>query len=304
MPSRVLPKELESIVERHEKNPIISIKDVPFACENIFNAGAIKFNGKYTLLVRVQNTQGKSHLALATSDNGIDFTIPKSYVFSPSHLEPCERFGVEDPRITQIGKKLYFPYTANSDQGPAVGLAVTTNFKDIKRLGIILTPSDKDAVLLPEKINDEYVLYHRPSSSKSIWIGYSRDMIYWGRHKPVMGPEPGSWDSDKVGCGAVPIKTNEGWLHIYHGISGDMYRLGVALFDLQHPSRLIRRSKSYILAPQKDYEMQGSVNNVVFTCGAIVEDNREVKIYYGAADRCICLATTSLDRLVKFALEN
>jgi predicted GH43/DUF377 family glycosyl hydrolase len=301
MPSKVLPKELEGIVERHERNPIISIKDVPFACENIYNAGAIKLNGKYALLVRVEDTQRKSHLALATSDNGVDFTVPKSYVFSPSHLEPCERYGVEDPRITRIGKKLYFPYTANSSQGPAVGLAVTTNFKEIKRLGIILTPADKDAVLLPEKIDDEYVLYHRPSSNRSIWICYSKDLIYWGRNKPVMAPASGSWDSEKVGCGAVPIKTESGWLHIYHGISGNVYRLGVALFDLEHPSKLIRRSKSCILAPQKDYERQGGVNNVVFTCGAIVEDNRDVKLYYGAADTCICLANTTLDKLVEFA---
>ena len=303
MPAKVLPKELENIVERHEKNPIISIKDVPFACENIYNAGAIKLNGKYALLVRVEDTQRKSHFALATSDNGVDFTIPKSYVFSPSHLEPCERHGVEDPRITRIGKKLYFPYTANSSQGPAVGLAVTTNFKEIKRLGIILSPADKDAVLLPEKIDDEYVLYHRPSSSSSIWICYSKDLTYWGRNKPVMKPAPGSWDSEKVGAGAVPIKTEDGWLHIYHGISGNVYRLGVALFDLKHPSRLIRRSKNFILAPQRDYERKGGVNNVVFTCGAIVEDNKEVKLYYGAADTCICLATTTLEKLIKFAKE-
>jgi beta-1,4-mannooligosaccharide/beta-1,4-mannosyl-N-acetylglucosamine phosphorylase len=303
MPRKVLPKELENIVERHEKNPIISIKDVPFACEFIFNAGAIKLDGKYVLLVRVEDTQGTSNLTLASSDNGVDFTVPKSYAFSPSQKEPCEKFGVEDPRITRIGKKLYFPYTAHSSQGPAVGLAVTTNFKDIKRLGIILAPADKDAVLLPEKIKDEYVLYHRPSASKSIWISYSKDLVYWGRNKCVMEPEPGSWDSEKVGEGAVPIKTEDGWLHIYHGISGGIYRLGVALFDLEHPSRLIRRSKSYILAPQRDYERQGGVNNVVFTCGAIVEDNKDVKLYYGAADTCICLATTTLEKLVKFAKE-
>ncbi len=300
MPSKVLPKELESIVERHEKNPIISKKDVPFACAYIFNAGAIKLNGKYALLVRVEDTKRKSHFTLASSDNGIDFTIPKSYVFSPSHKEPCERYGVEDPRITKIGNKLYFPYTAHSSQGPAVGLAVTTNFKKIDRLGIILSPADKDAVLLPEKVDDEYVLYHRPSSSKSMWICYSKDLTYWGRNKCVMKPVAGSWDSEKVGAGAVPIKTEEGWLHIYHGISGNVYRLGLAMFDLKHPSKLIRRSENYILAPEKDYERVGGVNNVVFTCGAIVENNKDVKIYYGAADTCICLATTTLDKLVDF----
>lgn len=298
-----MPKSLENTLVRHEKNPIISKKDVPFPCSFVFNAGAIKYKGKYTLLLRVQDLHLTSHLALATSENGVDFKVSPQYAFSPSHLEPNSEFGVEDPRITRIGKEFYIPYTAFSDQGPAVGLAKTTNFKRFKRLGIILPPDDKDAVLLPEKIKDKYFLYHRPSTTKSIYIAYSKDLVHWGDHKLVLKPKPGSWDSEKVGAGAVPMKTDKGWLHIYHGVSGRSYRLGVALFDLKDPSILIRRSENYILAPEMDYEISGGVSNVVFTCAAIPEDDGEVKVYYGAADSHICLATGKLSDLIKMAEE-
>jgi beta-1,4-mannooligosaccharide/beta-1,4-mannosyl-N-acetylglucosamine phosphorylase len=301
MPKKVMHKGLENYLVRYEKNPIISRKDVPFPCSFVFNAGAIKYQNKYTLLLRVQDLHLTSHFALATSDNGIDFNISPTYAFSPSHMEPCDEYGVEDPRITRIGNDFYVAYTAFSDQGPAVGLAKTTNFKKFKRLGIILPPDDKDAVLLPEKVKDEYVLYHRPSSSKSIWVCYSNDLIHWGKHKSVLRPKAGSWDSEKVGAGAVPIKTDKGWLHIYHGVSGKAYRLGAALFDLKDPSKLIRRSENYILAPERGYEMTGGVNNVVFTCGAIEEDDGEVKVYYGAADSHICLATARIEKLVEMA---
>lgn len=296
----IFPKKLESVVVRHEKNPIIQKKDVPFASSYIFNAGAIKHRDRYLLLLRVQDLQMRSHLALATSQNGIDFIMPSGYSFSPS-FSSCDNKGVEDPRITQIDNKFYIAYTAYSDHGASVGLAETENFKEFKGLGIILPPENKDAVLLPEKRHGKYLLYHRPTRSRSMWTCSSFDLIHWGEHKPVLRPDSRSWDSDKVGAGAVPIKTKKGWLHIYHGISGDVYRLGVALFDLENPSKLIRRSKNYVLSPEKDYEMIGGVPNVVFTCGAIREDNDEVKIYYGAADTSICLATAKLSDLVEIA---
>ena len=301
MPEEVFPKELENIVTRHNRNPIISIEDVPFACSYIFNAGAIKHENKYYLLLRIQDRQMRSHLTLATSNDGIDFEIEDNYIFSPSREDPLDDKGVEDPRITKFGDEYYVTYTAYSSYGASVGLAETKDFKNFKRLGIIFSPEDKDVVLLPEKIDGKYFLYHRPTTSNSMFIARSPDLEHWGEHKPVLKPASLSWDADKVGAGAVPIKTEKGWLHIYHGTSGGVYRLGVALFDLKDPSKLIRRSQNYILAPEEDYEMMGGVPNVVFTCGAILEEDGEVKIYYGAADTSICLATAKLDDLIKMA---
>lgn len=303
MSEKTFPKELEKIVKRYDKNPIISRKDVPFACSYIFNTGAVK-SDKYYLLLRIQDLRLRSHLALATSNDGINFNMPNNYIFSSSPNEPLDNKGVEDPRITKINGKYYVTYTAYSNSGASVGLAETDNFKKFKRLGIILPPENKDAVLLPEKINNEYILYHRPSRTKSIWACSSPDLMHWGKHKEVLKPDLHSWDNEKVGAGAVPIKTEKGWLHIYHGTSRGVYRLGVALFDLENPLKLIRRSKNYILAPEKDYEMVGGVPNVVFTCGAIAEDNGEVKIYYGAADTSICLATAKLKDLIEMAEHN
>ncbi len=302
MPEKTLPKDLEMLVSRYDHNPIISRENVPFGCASVFNPGAIKFKNKYCLLLRIQDRKLTSHFVLATSDNGIVFEMSKGYAFSPKEGAGDHR-GVEDPRITQIGDDYYLTYTAYSRHGASVGLAQTKDFKEFKRLGLIFPPENKDAVLLPEKVDEKYFIYHRPSSSMSMWAAKSPDLVHWGENVAVLDPDIYAWDAEKVGAGAVPIKTEKGWLQIYHGVAGKNYRLGVALFDLNDPSKLIRRSKNYILAPEKDYERTGEVNNVVFTCGAILEDNGEVKIYYGGADTCVCLATAKLSDLIAFAEE-
>jgi len=295
--------EIKNKIIRNKKNPILSRKDFPSNYLYILNPGAIKYNDTYYLLLRIADSQKISHFALATSKDGINFEVAKSPVLSPEI--PEESKGIEDPRITKINNKFYITYTAYSEKGAAVGLLETTDFKNFKRLGIIFPPDNKDVVILPEKINGKYFAYHRPMSEMgkpfSIWTSTSPDLIHWGEHKPVLSPELNSWNSDRIGAGAVPIKTSEGWLHIYHGVSNNVYRLGVALFDLKDPSKLVRKSENYILAPEKDYEKNGWISNVVFTCGAIVEDNGEVKIYYGAADSSVCLATLQISDLIEFA---
>jgi predicted GH43/DUF377 family glycosyl hydrolase len=297
--------DLNKYIKRHFKNPIIKKENIPYECLHVLNPGAIKYNNKYYLLLRIVDMKNISHLGLAFSEDGINFEISKKIVLSPESLE--EGKGIEDPRITKIEDKFYITYTAYSEKGAAVGLLETTDFKDFKRLGIILPPDNKDVVILPEKINGKYFAYHRPMSyigkSFSIWTSTSPDLIHWGEHKPVLSSVNNSWDSDRVGAGAVPIKTEKGWLHIYHGVSQNVYRLGLALFDLKDPSKLIRRSENYILAPEKDYEKVGWISNVVFTCGAILEDNNEVKIYYGGADDSISLVTAKLKDLL-YLVEN
>lgn len=302
----------KDIVKRFKKNPIIDREDIPFPCNTVFNAGAVKYKGEYLLLLRVETLEGWSCLVLARSSNGYDFEVEKEPVMSPAEEEPFatyEKRGVEDPRITFFeNNKYYIFYTAYSKYAPRIALAETTDFKKFKRLGLVSEPGNKDAVLFPRKIDGLFVRFDRPSSggTADMWISYSPDLIYWGKSKVAMEIRPGFWDSDKIGAGTPPIETKQGWLEIYHGVkgtgAGKIYRLGCALFDLKDPSRLIGRSQIPIISPAEIYERTGDVPNVIFTCGAIVEDNEEVKIYYGAADTCICVATCQLQDLIESCL--
>ncbi|MFH1592434.1 MAG: glycoside hydrolase family 130 protein [Candidatus Woesearchaeota archaeon] len=295
--------DLEQMIKRHEKNPIITASNMPFPCNSVFNAGAIRHNGKHILLLRVQDLTTVSHFVVAKSNDGIKFQIRNEYAVSPDkgHNEK----GVEDARITEIAGTYYIPHTAYSPQGPGVSLAVTQDFQTFKRKGLILYPDTKNAVLHPEIVNEEFLLYHRPMENRNIWVAFSKDLKYWrSGQEPILHHGQG-WNEIKIGPGAVPIRTEEGWLHILHGVQGPtIYRLGVALFDLKDPTKLIRVSKTPILSPRKDYERIGDVPNVVFTCGAIPESDGTVKIYYGGADTCICLATAKIEELVDIALNH
>ena len=268
------------IVERYKQNPIITLIDIPFPCNTVFNAAATIYNGKYILLLRVENLSGQSIFVLAKSDDGVHFTISKKPVMTPSDKEPFktyEKSGIEDPRITKIDDTYYIVYTAFSEHNPRIALAETKDFAKFNRIGLISQPENKDAVLFPEKINDYYVRLDRPvaGGKANMWISYSKDMVYWGTSKVVMETRPGHWDGNRLGAGAVPFRTKEGWLEIYHGVkntaSGKIYRLGCALFDLKDPSKLLGRSSAPILSPFEPYERVGDVPNVVFTCGVIVD---------------------------------
>jgi predicted GH43/DUF377 family glycosyl hydrolase len=163
-------------------------------------------------------------------------------------------------------------------------------------------------VLFPERVDGHFVRLDRPIGNEvgCIWVSYSKDLLSWGDSDVVVAPRPGHWDSYRVGASAVPIRTDAGWLEIYHGTKmtsgGPIYRAGVALLDLENPSRVIGRSAVPVLAPRMDYERIGDVNNVVFVSGAVVEPDGEVKVYYGAADTSICMATISLDELIEVGL--
>ena len=297
----------QDIIKRFRGNPVITVDDIPFTCNTVFNAGAVKYQDQYLLLLRVETLEGKSCFVLARSVDGYNFEVEKEPVMVPSSEEPFsiyEKRGVEDPRITLFEDKYYIFYTAYSKYGPRIALAETTDFKNFKRIALVSQPGNKDAVLFPRKINDLFVRFDRPSTglSSHIWISYSPDLIYWGNSKVAMEARPGFWDSDKIGAGAPPIETEKGWLEIYHGVKGSIgnkvYRLGCALFDLDDPSKLIGRAEIPIISPREIYERTGDVPNVIFTCGVILEDNDEIKLYYGAADTCICMGTCQLQDLI------
>jgi len=242
-----------------------------------------------------------SHFRIARSTDGRHFSIDDEPAMVPENLN--EEYGIEDPRITKIGDEYYINYTAVSRNGIATALSVTRDFRKFDRKGIIFVPENRDITIFPEKVNGQYVCYHRPAprslGSADIWFASSPDLIHWGNHHYVCGARKGMWDEYKIGGGAVPIKTDRGWLEIYHGANHDQrYCLGVLLADLQHPEKVIARSAEPLLAPETDYEQAGFFGQVIFTCGTVTETDGRVIIYYGAADECTCGAETSVDEML------
>ncbi len=296
--------------KRYWKNPIITRDDIPYPCNTVFNAAACKFEGKYLLLLRVEDLSGHSHLTLARSDDGYNFRVDEKPWITPSHdpeFEPFEMYGIEDPRITYMEeeKTYYITYTAYGIYGPRVGIGRTKDFVNFERIAIIGPPDNKDAVLFPEKIEGQYVLLDRPGgisgARAAIWINYSYDLIYWKKHGVILAPEPG-WAPLKLGMCIPPIKTEKGWLCIYHGVKGEgagrIYRIGAMLLDLEKPEKVLGYTPHFIFGPEEEYERMGDIPNVVFPCGAIVEDDGTLKMYYGAADTCIALAEASIEEII------
>ena len=223
---------------------------------------------------------------------------------------PEELWGIEDPRITYIPelRKYAVVYTAFSRDGPGVSLALTEDFHSFERYGVIMSPEDKDAALLPRRIGGQWVLIHRPVSAPRahMWISFSPDLRHWGNHKLMLEARRGAWwDANKIGLSPPPIETPQGWLVIYHGVrqtaAGAIYRLGLALFDLQAPEHCIKRGDEWIFGPQEVYEQRGDVDNVVFPCGyTIASDGDTMHLYYGAADTSIAMATGSLGAILEW----
>lgn len=296
------------VVERWHKNPILTLDNVPFPCNTVFNAGATKFGDEYILLMRIEDLAGRSVFALARSEDGYHFSVDPEPAMEPSTQEPFrsyERRGIEDPRITYMEGEYYIMYTAYSRYGARLALAKTKDFKNYERIGLISQPENKDGALFPRKINGRYVRLDRPygGGTGNIWLSYSDDLLHWGDSEVVMTTRGGFWDSDRIGACAPPIETPEGWLEIYHGVkntaSGPLYRMGAVLLDLENPARVLARSAVPILMPREYYERVGDIGNVVFSCGAILEDGGRLRIYYGAADTCICLGFADIDALIE-----
>lgn len=304
------------LFKRHKLNPILTSADWTYPINSVFNPGATFLqDGTTLLLCRVESRSGQSHLCAARSKNGIDsWIIDKEPTMLPDPENfPEEIWGIEDPRVTFIPElsKYAIVYTAYTRDGPGVALAFTEDFKDFERYGIIMSPEDKDATLLPHRIGDHWALIHRPVSSPRahIWISYSPDLRHWGSHKLIMEARRGGWwDANKIGISSPLIETSQGWLMIYHGVkqnaAGCIYRLGLALFDLEKPELCLKRSNEWVFGPQEPYEEEGDVNKVVFPCGyTIAPDDDTINLYYGAADMSIALATGSINECLK-TLEN
>jgi len=318
-------------LKRYQNNPIL--KPNPknqWESKAVFNPGVAYKNSKVYLLYRAVGEYKNyiNRLGLAVSQDGFHFKrVSPQPIFKPE--ADYEKWGCEDPTINLVEKEIYITYVAldrpafDPKKIVQTALAKTTDFRNFQRMGII-TPKlsdNRDVVLFPERIRGKYIMLHRPKRwtgkkyktlLPSIWISYSKNLLNWSDHQLLYQPTE-TWESIKIGAGAPPIKTSLGWLLIYHGVGPDMnpslirfdkeiqtriYRAGALLLDLNNPAKIIGRSKKPILEPEKDYEINGDVPNVVFPTGNFVK-NGQLFVYYGAADKTCCLATISLNKLIK-----
>lgn len=304
----------EPLVERYTGNPILTPADIPYPVETVHNAGMAKYNGKYMMLFRSHRANGRSILGLAESDDGFRFVARREPFMIPGTggvFAEYEAFGVEDARICQIDEDFLITYSAYSRHGVRIGLAKTRDFKSVERVALITQADLRNVVLFPARFGGRYARLDRPHSEVSpwsIWVSYSPDLVHWGDSRVMMKPVQYHWDEMKIGPGATPIRTPRGWLHIYHGVfptmDGSVYRLGVALHDLSDPGNVIGVCDRWILQPEDLWEVTGYVHNVVFTCGAIPEDDGTVKIYWGGADKVMCVGTAVIEELVDLCIDD
>jgi len=284
------------VVEQGESGPVVAIKAVRKDSPDLDDSDPrmIIYKGEPFLTTL-------SHLRLARSSDGRNFTVDEAPTMLP--ISAIEAFGLEDPRITPIDGRYYISHTAVSPAGIATALAWTDDFKSFERHGLIFAPEDRDVAIFPEKIDGEYVAFHRPYpkhiGTPAMWLARSKDLLHWGGHQKLVDVRPDCWDCVRVGAGAVPFRTGQGWLEIYHGVDKDnRYCLGAVLLDGDDPSKVLARSAEPLLVPEAPYELKGLLGNVVFTCGAISSNPDEILLYYGAADSVTALVTTSVDEII------
>jgi predicted GH43/DUF377 family glycosyl hydrolase len=307
------PTELAAeLFVRHPSNPILTAGEWPYRVNAVFNPGAALVEGETVLLARVEDRTGVSHLTAARSSSGIDgWRIDSEPLLAPDTADETEVWGFEDARAVWVEEldRFAITCTAYGPAGPAVFLATTTDFSCVERHGIVKRAEDKNAALLSERVNGKWILFHRPmnafgGSRGAIFLSRSDDLVSWSLPEPVLQPRHGAWwDSLRIGIGPPLIKTEHGWLLIYHGVketvAGCIYRVGLAMLDLTEPTRVVSRLPDWVFAPTARYEREGDVPNAVFPCGLIADESSDaVRLYYGAADTSICLATAHLDDLI------
>ncbi|NUP46930.1 MAG: glycosidase [Catenulispora sp.] len=305
------------LFRRDPANPILTPDDWPYRVNTVFNPGATIHDGETVLLCRIEDRRGMSHLTVARSPDGVHgWRVDSKPLLSEDPGDATSMWGVEDGRITYVPELETYAiaYTAYGPSGPCVALALTEDFLSVEKLGPVMPPEDKDAALLPRRVNDEFVLYHRPVATRgtarpSVWLSRSRDLRHWTAPEPVLAGRQGPWwDAVRVGIGPAPLETEHGWLGIYHGVkqmpAGPIYRVGLVMFDLDEPARVIRRTPGWIMGPETDYEKCGDVPNVVFPTGLLHDaETGALRLYYGAGDSVVAMATGVLDEVVDYLMQ-
>lgn len=302
-----------ALFQRHLGNPLLTPNRWPYPVNAVMNAGAVAVEDATVLLCRVEDRRGFSHLTVARSRDGIsNWVVDDTPLLAPDPDRREEEWGVEDPRLTRVDEldAWIITYTSFGPGGPAISLATTRDFRSVQRLGMVRAPEDKNGALLPRRVGGEYVLFHRPvtvvGARADVWLSRSPDLRTWSSPEPVLSARPGGWwDSARIGMGPPPLETPDGWLVVYHGVrqtvAGALYRAGLALLDLDEPAKLLRRSDEWVLGPAEPYELTGDVPGVVFPCGLVHDAAADrLRLYYGAADTCIGLATASLTDVLDY----
>lgn len=320
-----------SVIKRYQNNPILDASRVPYPTALVFNAGVTKFNGKYVMVFRndygslEQQTIEAHHttdLGFAFSDDGIHWEVQPKPCFK---LHDQEIIRAYDPRLTVIDGRCYMCFAVDTQHGIRGGVAVTDDFEEFEILSLS-TPDLRNMVLFPEKIGGKFMRLERPFTVYSrggidrfdMWISESPDLRYWGNSDLLLAVEDVPFANDKIGPAAPPIKTEQGWLTTFHAVDIDSergkngwepswqkrYTAGLILLDLDNPKKIIGMYQEPLLTPEASYEIEGGFrNNVIFPGGMVLEDDGEVKIYYGAADTIECLATAHIDDLIRLCLK-
>jgi predicted GH43/DUF377 family glycosyl hydrolase len=301
---------MQELVKRHPANPIITTRDIPGRVNCVFNSGAVVHKGEILMLLSTWGSDWSPRFLVGRSCDGVRFTVSERNMVHPPREYPyVQHEGIFDTRITPLDGWYYITYNVATPLGGRIMLARTRSFDEIETLDFITSPDHRNCVLFPEKIDGAYARLERPNVDGvgDIYLSYSPDLIHWGRTRLLLERNSRYWESAKVGPGAPPVRTEKGWLCIYHGcresLNGLSYQAGALLLDLENPARIIGKLHDCLLWPRELYERVGNVNNVVFPTAALVHgEPDELKIYYGAADTCIALATARLSELVEACL--
>lgn len=298
---------------RYSNNPIIERNPIN-GVARIFNSAVIPYNGEYIGVFRGEQTNGIPNIYLGKSRDGIQWQFDKNKInFVDENGKDFMPVYAYDPRLVKVDD-IYYIMWCQDFFGAAIGMAKTTDFKTFTRVENPFLPFNRNAVLFPRKINGYFTMLSRPSDSGhtpfgNIFISQSPDMKFWGMHRHVMEKGTNWWESLKIGGGAAPIETSEGWLLIYHGVTGTcngyVYSIGGAILDIDNPSIVKYRCKTFLLTPEKEYEERGFVPNVCFPCAALCDaETGRIAIYYGAADSYVALAFTTLDTITNYIINN
>lgn len=293
------------IVHRWRGNPVLAITDLDFRCSDIHNAGIVSFGGSTLGLITIEHLSGIRAIHLAYPESDGRYRIDREPFISPSSNQEYvkhEIMGVLDARITYLDEWYYIIFCAFGVHGYRLALARTKDFKSVERMGFISEPDTKAGVLFPAKIKQRYARLERPNDN-CIWVSYSDDLKYWGASEKIASPRSGYWDANRIGPGPCPIETEEGWLVIYYGAkdtsAGPIYRLGAMLLDKDEPTNVLGRTGIPLLSPREDYERIGDLPNIIFSTGARVDPDGNIRIAYGAANSCICLGVAKMDEVIE-----
>lgn len=314
MPWQEKPEGFEGVVWRHNNNPIIDWNPTKKSAR-IFNSAVLPYEDGFIGVFRADHKNGRPQLHLGRSTDALNWDIEDEEIHwvdeQGNDYQPSYAY---DPRLVKIDDTYYIVWCCDFG-GAALGLGMTKDFKTFVRLENPFIPFNRNGVLLPRKVNDKFLLLSRPSDSGhtpfgDIFLSESPDLVHWGRHRRVMTKGgQGWWQGTKIGSGATPIETSEGWLMFYHGVSGTcngfVYSMGAAILDKDNPSKVLYRTRDYLLTPEKEYEITGFVPNVAFPCATLQDpETGRIAIYYGAADTYVAVAYAQVDELVKYIKEN